>query len=126
MVIGVPYKNEDVSLAHRLRLYSKKHTHAPVIVQFVSRRTREMWVNAARRKKGINSSDIASSLPASTIYINEQLTPHNKALLGRARRLQRDGKLYYAGYYNGKVLVKPTDKDAASRVFELQDLDKYE
>lgn len=125
-VIGVPYKRDDVSLAHRLRMYSQKHVHAPVIVQFVSRSVRELWLNAAKRKKGFKASDLAPSLPPSTIYINEQLTPHNKALLGRARRLQRQGKLHYAGFFNGKVLVKPSEKDAAIRVLELEDLEKYE
>lgn len=125
-VIGVACKREDFSVAHRLRLYSKRHPHPPVIVQFISRSTRDSWLSAARRTRGVNSRDIAASLPQSTIYINEQLTGHNRALLGRARRLRREGKVHYVGYSYGKVLIRPREGEATIRVFNMEDLDKYD
>ncbi|KAG8264866.1 hypothetical protein J6590_108160, partial [Homalodisca vitripennis] len=66
---------------------------------------RDEWF-AASRKNNLQTTDIAAALPPSRIYINEHLTAENKALLGKARRLLRERELYFAGYVNGKVLVK--------------------
>lgn len=123
--IGVPYKREDISIAHRLRLYSKVHHHPPIIVQFVSRSVRESWLSAARKKKKFNATDVHQSLTASNMFINEHLTPHNKQLLGRARKLQRDSRIHFAGYFNGKVMLKLTEKSESVRITTLEDLDKY-
>jgi hypothetical protein len=123
--IGVPYKNEDISIAHRLRLYSKKHVHPPIIVQFVSRIIKEMWLLASRRRKTLRASEVSSNFSASAVFVNEHLTP-NKALLGRARRLYREKKVVFAGFVNGRVIVKHREGETAARVVLLHDLDKYE
>ncbi|KAG8332284.1 hypothetical protein J6590_024479 [Homalodisca vitripennis] len=92
-VLGVDYAVTDISVAHRLRLFSNKHAYAPIIMQFVSRRMREAWLAASKSKPGLKSTQIAASLPESHVFINEQLTPHNKTLLGRARRMQREKRI---------------------------------
>lgn len=125
-VIQVPFKREDVSLAHRLRLFSKKHFYAPIIVQFVSRTVKEYWLAAARKKKTIISTDLAESLPKSPVYINDHLTSFNKALLGRARRLVREKRIHFAGFFNGKLLIRVREGDAAVRIHALGDLDVYD
>jgi FtsZ-binding cell division protein ZapB len=124
--LGLAYRREDVSLAHRLRLYSKKHAHPPIIAQFVSRSVKETWLIAARKKKNLKSTDLSTNLRSSDIYVNDHLTAANKAILGRARRMQRDGFIHFAGYFNGKILVKPREKDAAVRICHQHELDKYE
>lgn len=125
-ILGVPFVKEDISLAHRLRVFSNKHSHAPLIAQFVSRRVRDTWLAAAKKKRGLKSTQIAASLPESAVFVNEQLTSHNKTLLGRARRMQREKKIHFAGYFNGKVLIKPKEKDASFRVLQLKDLDRFD
>lgn len=125
-VLGIDFRREDVSIAHRLRLYSAKHTHPPIICQFVSRAVKEQWMAAAKKKRNINSKDIYPSFQPSDVYVNHHLTAHNKSLLGRARRLQREGKVHFAGYINGRVLVKQQEKDAASRISRQEDLDKFD
>jgi len=124
--IGIPYKREDFSISHRLRLFSKKHAHAPIIAQFVSRTVRDAWLAAGRKKRNFYSTDLEPSLPKSQVFINEHLTAHNKALLGRARRMVRQKKLHYAGIHNGKVLVRKTEQEAAIRILELEDLDEFD
>ncbi|KAG8241747.1 hypothetical protein J6590_080030 [Homalodisca vitripennis] len=37
--INVPFRKEDFSIAHRLRLFSKRHVHPPIIAQFISRKS---------------------------------------------------------------------------------------
>lgn len=124
--IKVPFNRDHISIAHRLRVFSKKHSHPPVIVQFTSRTVKGEWLTAARTTKGLNAKDVSTTLQSSAVFINEQLTSHNKQLLGMARRLHREKKLHYAAYNNGKVRVKKTDKDDAVRVFSIQDLEVYD
>lgn len=125
-VLGVQHNREDVSIAHRLRLFSDNHAHAPIIAQFVSRSVKEQWLAAARKKRGLKSTDLFDRLQPCDVYVNDHLTVHNKRLLGQARKLQRGGKLHFAGYFNGKVLIKVQEKDGAVRVYCKEDLDKYE
>lgn len=125
--LNIQYNPEDISVAHRLRVFSRKrHTHPPIIVQFVARRTVDSWIKAARDKKHLQASDIHPSLPRSAVYINHHLTPNNKALLGMARRLRRENKLVFAGFNNGKVLIKTTEGAESVRVSALSDLEKYD
>lgn len=125
--IGVSYDRNDVSIAHRLRLYStKKHAHPPIIVQFISRSVRGEWLAAARSKKGLNAKEVSPDLPESKVYVNEHLTANNKMLLGRARRLQRENKLHFAGYFNGKVMIKPSATGDSIQVTTLYQLDKFD
>ncbi|KAG8304809.1 hypothetical protein J6590_085734, partial [Homalodisca vitripennis] len=90
-IININMRPEDISVTHRLRLYLKKLAHPPVIVQF------------------------DSSFPDSTVFLNEHLTGHNKAVLGRAISLQRQGKLHFAGYFNGKTLSNQEKEWTLSR-----------
>lgn len=126
-VLDVPFNREkDISIAHRIRLYSRKHAHPPIVVQFVSRSKREEWLSAARRKKQFNATEIVGTFSSSNVYINEHLTPHNKALLGRARYLRREKKLAFAGLFSGKVFIKSTEQSQTVRVFHLEDLDQFD
>ncbi|KAG8261949.1 hypothetical protein J6590_063494 [Homalodisca vitripennis] len=109
-VISVPFSKKVISVARRLRLYSRKHAHPPI-----------SWLAAARHKKGINTTEISPSLTPGNVYINEQLTPHNKALLGRARRLVRAKKIHFAGFFNWKIIIKPTENTDSIRVLHMED-----
>ncbi|KAG8327871.1 hypothetical protein J6590_009675 [Homalodisca vitripennis] len=69
-------------------LFSRKHAHPPLIVQFTSRMVREMWLAVVRVKRNVVALEIATSFPATKVFIIEHLTPSNKSLLGWARRLR--------------------------------------
>lgn len=124
--IDVPFCRSDVSIAHRLHLYSKKHMYPPIIIQFVSRSIRERWLIAARRNKHLNAKEVSPSLADSPVYVNQHLTSHNKGVLGRARRLMKAKKIHFAGFFNGKILIKPKEGDTSIRVAMMEDLDKYD
>ncbi|KAG8272391.1 hypothetical protein J6590_041686, partial [Homalodisca vitripennis] len=85
---------------------------------------RESWLAAARHKKGINTTEISPLLTPGNVYINEQLTPHNKALLGWARRLVMAKKIHFAGSFNGKIIVKATENTNSIHVLQMEDLDR--
>ncbi|KAG8304659.1 hypothetical protein J6590_088407 [Homalodisca vitripennis] len=126
LAINVPFKREDFSIGHRLRLYSKRHVHPLTIAQSVSRKMREEWLTAARRMRNLNASGIDPALTNSPVFFTEHLTAHNKAILWRARRLQREKKISFAGFFNGKILVKVAEGAETERVTALADLDKFD
>ncbi|KAG8289848.1 hypothetical protein J6590_096010 [Homalodisca vitripennis] len=125
-IVQVPFKRDDISKAHRLRLFSKKHAHPPVIVQFVSPSIKESWLAAARTKRNLDARDISPFLQPSRVYINDHPTRFHKTLLGRARRLVREKRIHFARYFNGKVLIGPKEGDEAVRVLEMDDLDQFD
>ncbi|KAG8289993.1 hypothetical protein J6590_092833 [Homalodisca vitripennis] len=84
------------------------------------------WLTAARRMRNLNASGIDPALNNSPVFINEHLTAHNKVILGRARRLQREKKISFAGFFNGKILVKVAEGAETERVTALTDLDKFD
>lgn len=50
-----------MSLAHCLRLYSKRNALPPIIAQFVSCSVKEMWLAAGRKNKVFYASHIHRS-----------------------------------------------------------------
>ncbi|KAG8245743.1 hypothetical protein J6590_097914 [Homalodisca vitripennis] len=110
--LGFEFRMEDISIAHRLRAYSsRRHVHPPIIVPFVSRRVKEDWLRAARTKKNLNAADIHPSLTQSNVYVNDHLIRHNKAT--------------FAGFFNGKVIVKAAECAEAVCVTMMEDLGRF-
>lgn len=125
--LGLAFRREEISIAHRLHLFSKKrHSHPPIICQFVSRSVKATWMSAARSKENFDAKDVNKSLPASRLFLNDHLTRDNKVLLGKARRLQKEKCIHFAGYFNGKVLIKPSAEDKSFQVTDVCQLDKYD
>lgn len=124
--INVPFNSEEISICHRLRMFSNKLAHPPLIIQFTSRNVREAWLMAARRKKRLSTSDISPSLQPGVVYINEHLTFHNKRLLGYAKRLVREKRIHFATYSNGKVLIKEKEGGSMVRIYQMDDIDKFD
>lgn len=126
--IGIAFKREEISVAHRLPV---RRSNGPedrgrvpsIIVSFISRTTKEAWRNAAKGKK-LYAEELHSSLPPGRIFINDHLSPHNKAVLGKARRLVREKKLAGAWSWDCRVLVKWSAEERPFRVWALEDLDR--
>ncbi|KAG8333209.1 hypothetical protein J6590_005964 [Homalodisca vitripennis] len=116
-VISVSFSKKDISLAHRLRLYSRKHAHPPIVVHLG-------WQRRGTRKGSTPRRSHPPLLTPGNVYINEQLIPHNKALPGQARRLVRAKKIQFAGFFNGKIIIKPTENTDSIRVLHMEDLDR--
>ncbi|XP_022199701.2 uncharacterized protein LOC111056624 [Nilaparvata lugens] len=109
-VIKVPHRLEDISIAHRVP--NVKGT-SNIVLKFVARKSKIAWLDAAKKKQGLKSTEIKSTLPDSHVFINEHLAPHNKKLLGLARNLKKQGKLAFVWVEDCKVLVR---KDLSSQV----------
>lgn len=116
--LNVNFKPEDVSVAHRVPNYRKSTS---IIVKFISRNIKNTWLNAAKVKKSLNSTEIDQNLEKAKVYINEHLSPYNKKLFRQARILKNEGKLTYAWVKDGKVLVRATPESTVKRIQNFED-----
>lgn len=122
-VIAVPYSRHDISTAHRLPAPRNRRYHPSIVVQFVSRTTRNMWIAAAKNKKP-STSDLTASFAPGPIFIGDHLTQHNKNLLSWAKSYVRSGRLAYAWSKDGKLFVRQTTASSAVRVWTQEDVSK--
>lgn len=120
-VLGVSYDVQHISAAHRLAP-SRYAKWPAIVVQFVSRKHKNEWMAAVRKRQWrLNASDIHGRFDGA-IYIRDHLTPHNKELLFQARTLVRENKIAYAWVVSGKVLVRKTPDGPVSRIKNVMDL----
>lgn len=122
--IGIQFKSEEVSIAHRVP--SAKNNIKPIVVRFTSRLTKMNWKLASKKKGRLCSSELKKNLPSSTIYINDHLTPYNKFILGKARKLKQNKKLSYVWVKETKILVRKEQDSPVKRIFSEEDLRQFE
>lgn len=125
-VIQVPYYVEDISIAHRLPLSREapRGSHPRIVISFTSRRAKNQWKAAARRCQHFTAAELHNTWPSTRLFANDHLTPHFKAVLGRAKKLIREKKLAYAWTVDCKVLVRKNKEDAsATRVWTTQQVE---
>jgi hypothetical protein len=123
-VINVPYERSNISVAHRLPKI-RNARFPPIVVQFVSRSSRSMWLEAARRLRGVEARLLHDSFGEEKLFINEHLTAHNKLLLGKARGLVKSKKIAFAWVRDGRVRVRRTADGPVTRVEAVEDLEAF-
>lgn len=121
--LGIAYVNDSISIAHRLQK-TAKFPNPSIIVCFISRRERDIWLSAARKMKGISASTIYRSFPNTKVSIIEHLSIHNRTLLGRSRDLVKAKKLASSWVVNGKVMARKEEGGRAVWLHTEDDLDK--
>ncbi|KAG8291253.1 hypothetical protein J6590_065121 [Homalodisca vitripennis] len=124
-VINVEFLRSDISVAHRLQGRSSDTRPLSIVVSFVSRLTKAMWMSAARERKGLLASDIHSSFPTdSKVFINKHLTTQTRQLFNGARELVRQRVLSVAWTNDGRVLAKSTPGGATFRIQHQDQLEQ--
>jgi hypothetical protein len=122
--IDVPFKREDISIAHRVP--SAKVKTRPIIVRFISRSTKILWKDSAKTKGRLSSTEIHPNLPKQSVYLNEHLTSYNKYLLGKAKGLAKNGDLAFVWVREGRILVRKSKDAPAKRISHDDDLLKLQ
>ncbi|KAG8330718.1 hypothetical protein J6590_056544 [Homalodisca vitripennis] len=112
-VLNIPFDSRHVSVAHRLPLKSNQE-NPNIVVKFVRRNIAE----DSLLQKCLN-------LGPQLIFINDHLTTHNKAILGRARQLVKKNRLAFAWTKDCRVYVKKTSQpdSPATLLRTLDDLE---
>lgn len=123
--IQVPLEERDIEISHKL----KRKGNNPIIVKFVSHKTKTLVYKARTKLKGIKASDIFPSCCSPNqkqvpIYINENLTRFRRNLVNEACKLKRNhgGPILNVWTIDGKIFVKTSPEGAPVRIYSTRDL----
>lgn len=95
-VLEVSYETGDIDIVHRI---PSKKKPSPIIVQFLSRRKRNEWLE---KKKKLDQQD-------NKIYINEQLTKRNKEIFYHARKVSKENGFLKPWAVGGKIFMRVSE-----------------
>ncbi|XP_063532152.1 uncharacterized protein LOC134742893 [Cydia strobilella] len=78
----------------------------PLVVRLARRAVRDRLLQAARVRRGVTTEGTGIPGRASTFYVNERLTPHNRRLLYKARELKQQHSWRYVWTRDGKIFAR--------------------
>lgn len=96
------------------RLFPKPGKTPAVLVRFVSRVTRDQWMEKKQHLKNVKSS----------VYFLDNLTPQNKKLLWMMRVKAEEKQYQFAWQKNGQLFVRKSPGERAIAIGCEADLDK--
>ncbi|KAL0821372.1 hypothetical protein ABMA28_005960 [Loxostege sticticalis] len=112
--IGFALSSADVDFIHRVRRFTTKaprnnlHTHEA----------------AVRARRGLTTADLDIDGASSPIFINDHLTPHNKVIYARARRLGKELGYKYIWLNDCKIFLRKSDTTKSILINNEKDLDR--
>ena len=102
----------------------------PILVKFVSHKTKIELYKKRTSLKHFKLSDIFPNASAATIvegkkiFINENLTSFRRGLLNNANEKRRQGMLVSVWSWDGKVYVKTSPEDRPVQIYDYSDLNR--
>lgn len=87
-------------------------SYPAILLQFGNERVKSDFVRKYRLKKDINLTILGFTTPT-RIFINDNLSAVNFALLNEALNLKKQGKLFSAYSLGGRVFVRLLEKDTS-------------
>lgn len=122
--LGVPLTGEDIDYVTRIPTRIKNSgLPKTVIIRFRSLQLRDSVLSAARKKRGLTSTEIEVPGEGKPIYINEHLTPRNKSLLKATRVKCRELGFQNVWTRNAKIYVRQHSKAPAVRILNTTQLE---
>lgn len=121
-------RQEMVDAVHRLPGGSDKSRPRGIILKFVRRGDCDELLRLAKVKRGFSASELGVNSD-SKIFVNPSLSKSYRELLYYAKCAAREGRVRFAWYSNGKVLVRRKDGEPAIHItsrLQLQDLRRGE
>lgn len=100
---------------------SENNKCPPLIIRFRTTTAKEEWYN--RRNRIRKNSDVFSDGSSTPVYINENLTNHNKELLWNAKqKLKATFKFIWVKY--GRVLCRKDENSRVIPLYSTMDIEK--
>lgn len=118
--IGCPLTVTDLDVAHRVptKVQDKKN----IIARFCSRAKKDEFVSKAHKAK-LHLSDIGVKASVdSAVYVNEHLTPQNKALFSKALALKKQHKWQFLWISNCQIKARKAERTRVYRIASESDL----
>lgn len=128
--ISVDLRRDDVEGICRApsNVSIKSQLPPSILVRFHSKEKRDEIMAKKKSKRDLTTSVLNISAENSrnvNIYINEVLTRRNRYLFKMARDLKRNGKVKFAWFRDGRLLVRKTEKGRVREVFSSDILNEY-
>lgn len=118
--LQVSISSNDIDVVHRVP--TRGDGPANIIVRFVSRRTRDRILHAAKKTR-LNTTMLGFE-ENEPVFVNEHLCPENKILLGKAINTKREKNWKFTWVSEGKILMRKTENSKAVHVSCEDDLAK--
>uniref|UniRef100_A0A8D9AL45 PHD-type domain-containing protein n=1 Tax=Cacopsylla melanoneura TaxID=428564 RepID=A0A8D9AL45_9HEMI len=93
------------------------------IVTFESKFVRDEILKASKKYKPKVLDFTNASNDIQSVFVNEQLTPHNKKLFFNATKVKRDKGFSFLWVSEGKILLKKTQDARIKRIFNIEDME---
>lgn len=121
--LGVPITPTDIDVAHRLSAPKNGESRPPAIIaQFTSRTKRDLLLQ--KRCLIVKNKNIPGTSLGNKIYLNENLTPYNKAFIYKARQQAKAAGIKFVWIKNCKLFIRRDSNDPAMRIYNEDDLEK--
>ncbi|XP_070572299.1 uncharacterized protein [Ptychodera flava] len=121
----------DIDITHRIgrvpdndRDPSRSNQHRPIIVAFTNRRIRNSIYDQRRKLKGFSTKNLGYST-ANSIFVNENLCPATRQLLGKVNISRKKSGYRYLWTHNGKIYIKKDQQARSIAITREDDIAKY-
>jgi len=121
--VGVEYDKDRVVAAHRVPSFNKKRT-PPIIVRFSTYRERDAWLAAFKHVRPLTARQINASFNTAQVYLNEHISPENKLLLSKTKKVARSKNYEYIWCKEGKIFVRKANGSPCKKIENECDLGK--
>lgn len=118
-IIQEPVTPSDIEVVHRVPT-AKSPTTKNIVVQFASRKKRDLFLEKARPFR-LTGSDLGLDSQA-PVFINEHLCASLKRLLGQAVARKREVNWKYVWVRNGKIFARQSDNAPCIRILRSEDI----
>ncbi|XP_037504898.1 uncharacterized protein LOC119380160 [Rhipicephalus sanguineus] len=121
-IIACPVTPSDLDVVHRVSTKDKGKKN--LIARFCSRAKKNDFVSKARKAR-LCLSDIGMSNGTHPIFVNDHLTPQNKALFSRALALKKANNWKHLWTDNCQIKARKTNESRVCRISGESDLSVF-
>ncbi|XP_047536566.1 uncharacterized protein LOC125070663 [Vanessa atalanta] len=133
--VGFTMLPQDIDFIHRVRRFlpqdvttvtEKQSPSIPnIIVRFTQRKRKNELLAAVRARRGITTTDLDIDGASKPIFVNDHLSPQNKLLYSRARRLGKELRFRYIWLNDCKIFLRKNDNSKVIFIANESDLKSW-
>ncbi|KAH7938513.1 hypothetical protein HPB49_024749 [Dermacentor silvarum] len=120
--IGCPVTSTDLDVVHRVSTKDKGNKN--LIARFGSRTNKNDFISKARKER-LCLSDIGRYDSNFPIFVNDHLTPQNKALFSKALALKKANNWKHLWTDNCQIKARKTNESRICRIADESDLSLF-
>lgn len=120
IIKALDLQKSDIVTAHRIPTRNPTRKK-PIIVQFKTKAAKDACVKSAKIKK-IKASQINTSFPDTSVYVNDHLCPAMKSLFFEARKFKKNNNYKFCWTRDAKIFLRKNESSKAIRIRKLSDI----